>query len=123
MLAVLLEEADWPRYLRAMADAAAPAISAANWVELCIVVKGRYPRTEARVEGLRARLNMRIEPLDADQAELACDTFRRFGKGRHRAALNFGDCFAYALAKKLSQPLLFKGDDFRHTAVVPAIAG
>ncbi|MBK5295644.1 MAG: type II toxin-antitoxin system VapC family toxin, partial [Vicinamibacteria bacterium] len=60
-----------------------------------------------------------LVPVDADQAEVARRGFSRFGKGRHRAALNFGDCFAYALAMSLGESLLFKGDDFRHTDVRP----
>ncbi|WP_370566589.1 type II toxin-antitoxin system VapC family toxin [Cyanobium sp. LEGE 06143] len=61
-----------------------------------------------------------IISLDREQAELARDAFRRYGKGRHRAGLNFGDCFSYALAKWLAEPLLFKGDDFCHTDLQPA---
>ncbi len=123
MVAVLLEEEDWSRYLRAMADAGVCLLSAANWLELCIVVRGRYPHAEARIGGLRQRLNIEIAMLDAAQAEIACDAFQRFGRGRHRAGLNFGDCFAYALAKARGEPLLFKGDDFGHTDIEPALSG
>ena len=60
---------------------------------------------------------MRLEGVTPRQAEIARQAYRDFGKGRHKAGLNFGDCFAYALAKDLDEPLLFKGDDFRHTDV------
>lgn len=60
-----------------------------------------------------------IEPVTPRQAEIARYAYRDFGKGRHKAGLNFGDCFAYALAKEMDEPLLFKGDDFRHTDVEP----
>jgi len=61
-------------------------------------------------------------PVAARQAEIALEGFRRFGKGRHRAGLNFGDLFAYALARALDEPLLYQGADFAHTDVVPALA-
>jgi ribonuclease VapC len=63
-----------------------------------------------------------IAAVDAELARLAADAFARFGKGRHRAGLNYGDCFAYALAKARRAPLLFKGDDFVHTDIEPALA-
>ncbi len=63
---------------------------------------------------------MQIETVTPAQAEIARQAYRDFGKGRHKAGLNFGDCFAYALAKELDEPLLFKGDDFRHTDVTVA---
>ncbi len=62
-----------------------------------------------------------IEPVTADQAELAVAAWRRFGKGRHAASLNLGDCFSYALAEALGEPLLFKGDDFAQTDVRAAV--
>lgn len=58
-----------------------------------------------------------VEPVTPRQAEIARQAYRDFGKGRHKAGLNFGDCFAYALAKELDEPLLFKGDDFRCTDI------
>ena len=63
---------------------------------------------------------MLVEPVTARQAELARQAYRDFGKGRHKAGLNLGDCFAYALAKEMDEPLLYKGDDFRHTDVEAA---
>lgn len=61
-------------------------------------------------------------PFDAEQAVIAIEAFRRFGKGRHPAALNFGDCAAYALARATGEPLLFKGDDFSQTDVLVCVA-
>ncbi|MGC2710288.1 MAG: type II toxin-antitoxin system VapC family toxin, partial [Candidatus Sulfotelmatobacter sp.] len=61
-----------------------------------------------------------IESVSPEQAKIAREAYRDFGKGRHRAGLNFGDCFAYALAKEKGKPLLFKGDDFCHTDIEPA---
>jgi ribonuclease VapC len=68
------------------------------------------------------RANVDLVALDADQADTARVAYRRYGKGRHRAGLNYGDCFSYALAKISGQPLLFKGDGFHHTDLPPAIA-
>ena len=71
---------------------------------------------QALLEGLK----LETVPLSADHARLAIDAFRRFGKGRHPAGLNFGDCFSYALAKATGEPLLFKGDDFSQTDITRA---
>jgi ribonuclease VapC len=68
-----------------------------------------------RFDGLVRDAQMLVEPVTARQTELARQAYRDFGKGRHKAGLNLGDCFAYALAKELDEPLLFKGDDFCHT--------
>ena len=96
-------------------------VSAATVVECGLVLTSR--RGEAGV----ARLNMllheagiEIATVDSEQARTAIDAFRRFGKGRHPAGLNFGDCFAYALAAATGEPLLFKGDDFAKTDIVAA---
>jgi ribonuclease VapC len=74
------------------------------------------------VETLIREGNIAIVPLTAEHAYIAAEGFSTYGKGRHSAGLNFGDCFSYALAKALDEPLLFKGEDFRKTDVVPAIA-
>ncbi|MGZ9035218.1 MAG: type II toxin-antitoxin system VapC family toxin, partial [Rhodospirillales bacterium] len=93
-------------------------------VEAAFVVEGR------KGDAGRIRLNRFFElvraevvPVGADQAEVACEAFRRYGKGRHPANLNFGDVFAYALAKTTGEPLLFKGDDFRLTDLSSAAPG
>ena len=82
----------------------------------------RNPIASRRLDELIAEAAISIEPVTAEQARIARQAYRDFGKGsRHPAQLNFGDCFAYALAKELREPLLFKGNDFIHTDVVPAV--
>ena len=86
-----------------------------------MVIQRRFdPLPLRRVEQFILDLNIGEAPFDDQQAFLAREGFRRFGKGRHPAALNFGDCFSYALAKHLNEPLLFKGEDFRQTDVLIA---
>ena len=97
-------------------------ISAATVLETGIVVESRLGDAAGReLDLFLIRANFQIMPVDAEQAELARSAWRRFGKGRHPAALNFGDCFAYALAKWTGEPLLAKGTDFAATdvALVP----
>lgn len=96
-------------------------MSAATWVELGIVVEGRAgPEGTLLLAELMARANIEVVPDDRAIAEEAMVGWRRFGKGRHRARLNLGDTFAYALARHLAVPLLFVGDDFSHTDVLAA---
>jgi len=92
--------------------------SAATWLESVIVCEGsaRKDGGGARLEQIVAALGVEVTPFTPEQAQLAFDAFKRFGKGRGtKASLNFGDCFAYALAKELQAPLLYKGGDFAHT--------
>ncbi len=97
-------------------------ISAATLVEVGIVVEARQgPEAAADLSTLLEVLGVRIEPVDVDQAETAIGAWRRFGKGRHVAGLNLGDCFSYALAKHLAAPLLFKGKDFAQTDIASAL--
>lgn len=96
-------------------------MSAATRVELGIVVESRTGAEGAQLlEELLARLEVEIVPVDAEIAEEALVAWRRFGKGRHRAGLNYGDTFSYGLASRTGLPLLFVGDDFRYTDVLPA---
>ena len=74
-----------------------------------------------QMQALIERLELEVVPLSDDQAKLAIEAFRRFGKGRHPAGLNYGDCFSYALAKATGEPLLFKGDDFSQTDIKRAV--
>ena len=115
-------EPEAPTFL-ALLRASACAISADSFVELLRLssVSGGRAATEA-VENLLDGLRIEIVPLDRAQAELAREGALRFGKGRRAppAVLNFGDLFAYALAKRLGAPLLFKGEDFSRTDVTPA---
>lgn len=96
-------------------------ISAATVVEAAIVVEAKQgPAAASDLKTLLHTLGVVTAPVDSDQAEVATAAWRRFGKGRHAAALNLGDCFSYALAKVLSAPLLFKGGDFSQTDVISA---
>jgi ribonuclease VapC len=122
LLAVLLEESDSEKYLNAMLDAERVRISAASAVELGIVAISRAGvDAELKIDLLLARLGTEVISVDAAQAMFARSAFRTFGKGRHPAQLNFGDCFSYTLSKVLNDPLLYKGDDFARTDVVAAV--
>ncbi len=123
LIAVLKEEPEGERFLRALARTApTKRISAANYLEAAIVVDAnRNPHLSRRFDDLIARTGIVVEPVTRDQAEIARDAYRDFGKGSgHPAGLNFGDCFAYALARARREPLLFKGDDFSKTDVAAA---
>lgn len=122
ILAVLLAEADAPQYARALAAADRRLLSAVGRVELTCVLEGRkHHASRQRTARFLAEGEIEIAAVTAEQADIACEAFRRFGKGRHPAALNLGDCFAYALAKATGEPLLFKGADFARTDIVSAI--
>ncbi|MCW5950853.1 MAG: type II toxin-antitoxin system VapC family toxin [Propionibacteriaceae bacterium] len=104
-----------------MAVAGSLAVSAASLTEALIVVEARQGRDAATdLAALLAELEAEIVSLDETQAELAASAWRRFGKGRHPAALNLGDTFSYALAVARGEALLFKGDDFAATDVMRA---
>lgn len=121
ILAILQNEPERHAFNVAIAAADQRSLSAASLVELSIVISARYG-ADAQTD-LDAFLNtaqIEIISVDRGQAELARSAFTQFCKGRHRAALNFGDCFSYALAKWLDQPLLFKCDDFCHTDLLLA---
>jgi ribonuclease VapC len=122
LIAILRREPEARDFRNAIKLASSRLISAPTRVEAGIVALGR--RGEAGLEQMQALLeNLKLEtvPLSADHARLAIDAFRRFGKGRHPAGLNFGDCFSYALAKATGEPLLFKGDDFSQTDITHAV--
>lgn len=107
------ESAVMAEAIRASSD---PLISAANLYEAQIVLAGRQVRSvERKLAALLAELGVSVVPFDAEQARLAFQAFLTYGKGRHPAGLNFGDCFAYALAKARGAKLLYKGDDFART--------
>jgi ribonuclease VapC len=94
------------------------AISAVSYVEAAIVIdSSRDPVASRRFDDFFREAGITIESVTPRQAEVAREAYRDFGKGRHRAGLNFGDCFAYALAKEKGEALLFKGDDFCHTDI------
>jgi ribonuclease VapC len=116
-IAILLQEEDAQTYADAIAAAATAALSVASYVELAIVSLSRGVRGRAELEAMLADAAIDIVPVTLDQARPAAGAYERYGKGRHAAALTFGDCFAYALAKSRGEPLLFKGTDFRLTDV------
>lgn len=103
--------------------ATSPAVSAGTLLEASIVLDSRQPlRTSRVLDRLLADLRLRVVEVDAEQARVARAAYRDYGKGSgHPAGLNFGDCFAYALASVSGEALLFKGDDFTHTDVTPAL--
>ena len=122
LVAILREESDAAAYLEAIRTTMPRRISAGTYLELGVVIDGLgNPIASRRLDDLLARMSIVIEPVTEAQARIARDAYRDFGKGSgHPAGLNFGDCFAYALARDLNEPLLFKGDDFRHTDIPSA---
>jgi ribonuclease VapC len=121
IIAILRDEPDATAMAEALQDAPIRRISAVTYVEAAIVADNdRNPLLSRRFDSLVRDAQMLVEPVTARQAELARQMYRDFGKGRHKAGLNLGDCFAYALAKEMDEPLLFKGDDFCHTDVESA---
>lgn len=119
VVAIVLGEPDAESLLARLTRAETPVrVSAANLVEASIVVEARQGSDAARdLQLLLTGLGAEVVPVTEEQAGLAVAAWRRFGKGRHPAALNLGDCFAYALARATGEPLLFKGDDFAQTDV------
>src|SRR5271165_1565486 len=120
LVAVIRDEPDAERFFGVLSDTSIPKrMSAANYLEAAIVIDGsRSPIASRRFDEVIAETGVVIEPVTREQAEIARAAYRDFGKGSgHPAGLNFGDCFAYALAKAMREPLLFKGDDFSQTDV------
>lgn len=123
VLAILFNEPDAAIYATAIASAATCRISAANYVETAVVVESQSTAGGRQFDTFMRRAGIAIEPVTEEQALLARQAYADFGKGRHPAGLNFGDCFAYALAKAMREPLLFKGNDFSRTDVEAALHG
>ena len=122
LVAILRDEPERRPFIDAIVDHGEPRISAATYVEASMVMELRLgDRGGREIDVLIEDVGMAIVPVDQAQATIAREAFRRFGKGRHRAALNFGDCFVYALAKTLDAPVLFKGDDFALTDIKRAL--
>jgi len=118
LLAILQNEPERRIFNEVIEAAETRSFSTASYVETSIVLESRYGAEGVRdLDHLIARAQITLEPLSAEQALLARDAFRRYGKGRHPAGLNFGDCFSYALSRSLDLPLLFKGNDFARTDV------
>jgi len=120
LIAILFDEPEKPAFASAIDAAADPKVSAVTRVEAMMVYRGRRQSDPADVIALVGILGLKTIDVDRAQADRALDAFTRFGKGRHPARLNLGDCFVYALAASLNEPLLFKGSDFLKTDIVPA---
>ena len=118
IVAILLNEADAADIAQAIESNSQRLLSAANLLEASIVIESRKGEAGGReLDLLIYRAAIEIVAVDQEQAELARIAWRRFGKGRHLAGLNYGDCFAYALARTRQLPLLFQGDDFSRTDI------
>jgi ribonuclease VapC len=116
LLAIFLAEPERAPFLEAIFNAETRMISAASVLETGIVLEARRGESAGREFDLfLIRANLQVVSVDSDQAEIGRSAWRKYGKGRHSAALNFGDCFAYALAKAMGEPLLAKGSDFAAT--------
>lgn len=122
VVAILLSETDAQRFLSPIEAAEIVRMSAANFVEAAIVAESQGGVLGGRhFDAFIRRAGIVIETVTEEQAHIARQAFLDYGKGRHKAGLNFGDCFAYALARATGEPLLFKGGDFRMTDVTPAL--
>ena len=122
LAAIFFDEPEASRYTRIIHDADHCLISAGNFLELSLVLEGQLGMEAVRqCDMFFRRAGIIIEPFTVEQAHLARQAFHDFGKGRHPAGLNFGDCFAYALSRHTGEPLLFKGSDFKKTDIVSAI--
>src|SRR5580698_9173085 len=116
--AIFFGEPERQTFLAAITSAGSRLVSAATILETGIVLEARQGEAAGREFDLFVvRANLQIVPVDAEQADLARSAWRKYGKGRHPAGLNFGDCFAYALAKSFGESLLTKGTDFSQTAI------
>jgi len=121
LVAVLLDEPERHAFNQQIVADEVRLLSAATLVETAIVLTSRKgPRAQAELDLYLAKAALEIVPVRAEHAAIACDAYRTYGKGHHPAGLNFGDVFAYALAKATGEPLLFKGQDFTQTDI-PAV--
>jgi ribonuclease VapC len=122
LLAVLFGEDDAENYARAISKAEVCRISAATFVEVSVVVESQTGDAGSRQwDSFIRTAGIGIEAVTEEQAHAARQAWSNFGKGRHPAGLNFGDCFSYALARVYGEPLLFKGQDFRKTGIPAAL--
>ena len=123
IVAILRDEPEARTFAEAIAGASSPRVSAVNFVEAAAVIDAaRNPVASRRFDDFMREAQFIIEPVNDEQARIAREAYRDFGKGSgHAAGLNFGDCFAYALARATGEPILFKGDDFRHTDLPSAL--
>jgi ribonuclease VapC len=123
IVAILKREPDWREFAERLNSSDEIKISAATYLEVSVLI-GRLndPVMNREIDELLAEFDISIEPFTAEQAGIARQAYRDYGRGSgHRANLNFGDCFAYALARVKREPLLYKGDDFVHTDIRSAM--
>ena len=123
IVAILKREGDSKALSVALNQAKSCSISAANYFESAIVIDGwRDPILSRQLDEVIEEFSIRIEPVTVEHARIARQAYRDYGKGSgHRANLNFGDCFSYALAREKREPILFKGEDFGHTDLKAAV--
>jgi ribonuclease VapC len=122
LIAILFHEPEAREFIAAIDTAGTVAIAAPTLVEATLVSEGRIgPSMRLELDDLLRTMEPEVVPFTAELAEIAQDGWRRYGKGRHPAALNLGDCFAYALARHRNEPILFKGTDFARTDVKAAL--
>ena len=118
LLAIFLAEPERQRFLKLLTDTETRLMSAASVLETGIVLEAKRGEAAGREFDLFVvRTNLEVVAVDVEQVEIARSAWRKYGKGRHPAGLNFGDCFAYALAKFSGEPLLAKGTDFAQTDI------
>jgi len=121
VLAILYQEPEGPAFQLKIAQAPSPLMSAGNFLEAAIVAdRSKAPKRAQALDALLGALGIEGVPVTMEQARVAREAYRKYGKGSHPAGLNFGDCFAYALAKTTGTRLLFKGDNFSQTDIEPA---
>ena len=122
VVAILLDEPQAEQHTEAIAGAAQRRMSAATYLEAAIVAESKGGAEGARfLDRLLESARVELVPVTVEQGQAAREAWRRFGKGNHPATLNFGDCFAYALAKTTGEPLLYQGDDFALTDIESAL--
>ncbi len=121
LLAILQDEPERAAFNQAIESAATRSLSTTSFLELCMIIESRFgPEGVRDLDLFLSRAEIELVPVDPDQAYIARQAFRQYGKGRHPAGLNYGDCFSYALAKFLGDSLLFKGSDFSQTDLAKA---
>jgi ribonuclease VapC len=122
LLAILFGAPDGGVLLSALVDAEHPRMSVANWLEVAMLIEEKGGRLASlRFDEFFRTAGIELMPVDAVQAEAARTAWRHFGRHKHSARLNFGDCFAYALAKSRGEELLYAGGDFSRTDIEPAL--
>jgi len=123
VVCIAIGEIDAEKYVAALSIADTKLLPAPAYLECAMVLSGRLgTASTARLADVLSNAGVTIEPFTPEMAELAINAFHIYGKGRHKASLNFGDCFVYGVAKALNLPLLYKGNDFARTDIASALA-